>query len=144
MGNLELIEARLTSATFQCLSCLRHVPEGLNMCLCGVWLRPNQDTMNRIKASFEALMTPYYRATLQSRGRKHRQNQWHKDNAKAVDTKRGAKKRNDHPSTLSRWQNDEKSSFSGGDRVGLKLTSSTPTTSPRLTSSTTRLTAKEL
>ena len=36
MGNMELIELRQTSATFQCLSCLKHVPEGLNMCQCGV------------------------------------------------------------------------------------------------------------
>ena len=78
MGNLELIELRQTSATIQCHSCLKHVPEGLNMCLGGVWLRPNQHTMNRIKARFEALITPYYRATLQSRGRKHGHNQWQK------------------------------------------------------------------
>ena len=42
MGNLELIELRQTSAIFQSPPCLKHVPEGLNMCLCGVWLRPNQ------------------------------------------------------------------------------------------------------
>ena len=78
MGNLELIELRQTSASIQCHSCLKHVPEGLNMCLGGVWLRPNQRTMNRIKARFEALIAPFYRATLQSRGRKHGHNQWHK------------------------------------------------------------------
>ena len=104
MGNLELIELRQTSATFQCLSCLKHVPEGLNMCLCVVWLRPNHDTMNRIKARFEALITPYCRATLQSPGRKHGHNRWQKDHAPAFDAKRGAKKRGDHPSILSRWQ----------------------------------------
>ena len=104
MGNLELIELRQTSATILFPSCLKHEPEGLNMCLCGVWLRPNQDTMNRIKAKFEALIPPYYRATLQSREKKkkHGHNQWQKDHAKAVDAKRGAKKRGDHPSTLSR------------------------------------------
>ena len=32
MGNMELIELKQTSATMQCLSCLEHVPEGLNMC----------------------------------------------------------------------------------------------------------------
>ena len=32
MGNMELIESRQTSATTQCPSCLKHVPEGLNMC----------------------------------------------------------------------------------------------------------------
>ena len=74
MVNLELIELRQTSATMQCLSCLKHVPEGLNMCQCGVWLRPNLDTMDRIKARFAALITPFYRATIQGRGRKHGHN----------------------------------------------------------------------
>ena len=32
MGNIEMIELRQTSATTQCLSCLRHVLEGMNMC----------------------------------------------------------------------------------------------------------------
>ena len=107
MGNLELIELRQTSATTQCLSLLKCVPEGLNMCLCGFWLRPNQDTMNRIKARFEALITTYYRATFLSRERKHGHNQSQKDNAKAADEKRRAKKRGDHPSILSRRQSDE-------------------------------------
>ena len=107
MGNLELIELRQTSAPIQCPSCLKRVLEGLNVCLCGVWLRPNQDTMNRIKARFEALIAPYCGATLQSRGRKLGHNQGHKDHTKAADAKRGAKKPGDHPSILSRWQNDE-------------------------------------
>ena len=55
MGNMELIELKQTSATMQCLSCLEHVPEGLNMCQCVVWLRPNQSTMVRIRAVFAAL-----------------------------------------------------------------------------------------
>ena len=42
MGNMELIELRQTSTTIQCLSCLKHVPQGLNTCQCGVWLRPNK------------------------------------------------------------------------------------------------------
>ena len=41
MGNMELIDLKETSATIQCLSCVKHVPEALNMCQCGVWLRPN-------------------------------------------------------------------------------------------------------
>ena len=36
MGNMELIELKQTSATIQCPCCLKHVPEGLNMCLRGV------------------------------------------------------------------------------------------------------------
>ena len=104
---MDLIELRQTSATILCLSCLKHVPQGFNMCPCGVWLRPNQGTMDRIKARFAALITPYYRATVQGRGRKRGHNQWQKDHAKAVDAKRGAKKRGNLPSILRRWQNDE-------------------------------------
>ena len=58
MGNLELIELRQTSATVLCFSCLKDAPEGLNMCLCGVWLRPDQDTMDRIRAKFAAFLKP--------------------------------------------------------------------------------------
>ena len=68
---MELIEFKQTSATIQCLSCLKHPPEGLNMCQCGVWLRSNQRTMERIRAAFAALKTPYFRTTpILSRGRK--------------------------------------------------------------------------
>ena len=56
---------------------------------------------------FEALMTPYYRATFQSRWRRHWHNNGNKTMQDAVDTKRGAKKRGDHPSMLGWWQNDE-------------------------------------
>ena len=54
MGNMVLIELRQTSATIQCPCCLKHVAEGLNMCQCGVWLRPNQSTLERIRAAFAA------------------------------------------------------------------------------------------
>ena len=77
------------------------------MSLCGVWLRPNQDTMDQMKARFAAPITPYRRARIQARGRKHGHNHWQRDHAEAVHTKRGAKKRNNHPSILSRWQHDE-------------------------------------
>ena len=71
IGNMELVELRQTSAAIQCPSCLKHVPEGLNMCPCGVWLRSNQSTMDRIRAASTALKTSYYRTSvILSRGRK--------------------------------------------------------------------------
>ena len=76
MGFLELIELRQTSATIRCPSCLKHVPEELNMCPCGVWLRPNQSTMDRIEARFAALIKPHCRANFHPRGKKHGHNQW--------------------------------------------------------------------
>ena len=61
MGNLESIELRQTAAIIRGPSYLKHAPEGLNMCLCGVWLRSNQSTMDRIRATFA---TPYYRTAV--------------------------------------------------------------------------------
>ena len=60
MGNVELIEMGQASATIQCLSFLKHVPDGLNMCPCGIWLRPSQNTMDRVRGTFAALRTPYF------------------------------------------------------------------------------------
>ena len=80
MGNMELVELRQTSATIQCPSCLKHVPEGLNMCQCGVWLRPNQSTMDGIRTAFAALKTLFYRTKdVISRGMKSGHNLWQKD-----------------------------------------------------------------
>ena len=97
--------------------------------------------MDRIKANYAALTTPDYRATSQGRGRKNGHNEWQKDHAKAVDATRGAKKRGNHHPILSKWQDDETQRWRSGV---LKLTSSTSTTSSRLTSSTKRLTAKDI
>ena len=83
MGNMELIELRQTSETIQCLSCLKQVPEGLNMCLCGVWPRPNQSTIDRIRAALAALKTPYNSTTvILSRGKNSGHNQWQMDHQK--------------------------------------------------------------
>ena len=104
MGNLELIELRQTSATIQCSSCLKHVPERLNMCQCGVWLRPNQSTMDRIRAAFAALKTPYYRMDVTlSRGKKCGHNLWRMDHLKAMEQR----KSREYISKMDRWQHDE-------------------------------------
>ena len=107
-SNMELMELRQTSATIECLSCLKHVPEELNMCPCGVWLRPNQSTTDQIRAAFAALKTLHYRTTvILSRGRKSGHNQWKMDHQKAMDASRGATKRHEYTSLRDRWQNDE-------------------------------------
>ena len=55
----------------QCHSCLKHLPEELKFCGCGVCLRPDEDTINRINARFQALTAPYYLARVhRSRGKK--------------------------------------------------------------------------
>ena len=103
---MELIELRQTSATIQCPSCLKHVPEELNMCLCGVLLRPNQSTMDRIRTAFQDLETLYYSTTvILSRGRKV-------DHGRSIIKEpwmqeEGRQKRHEYTSILDRWQNDE-------------------------------------
>ena len=83
-------------------------PEGLNMCECGVWLRPNQSTMDRIRTAFAALKTPYCRASVViSRGKKSGHNPWQMDHQKAIDAKRGARRRGKYTSILDRWKKDE-------------------------------------
>ena len=79
------------------------------MCLCRVWLRPNQDTMDRIRAQFAALKKkPYYRASeIISRGKNIGHNPWQMDHQKAMDAKSGELKRGKCTSFLDRWQNDE-------------------------------------
>ena len=132
---MELIELRQTSATIQCHSFLKHVPEGLNMCLCGVWPRPNQSTMDRIRAVFAALKTPFYRTTgILSRWRKSGHNRWQMDHQKAMNERRGATKKHEYTSKLDRWQNDEIFRASQLALVGQRRGSSTSTTSSRLTS----------
>ena len=137
MGNMELIDLRQTSATTQCPSCFKHVAEGLNMCQCGVWLRPNQSTLERIRTAFAALKTPFYGAsTVISRVKNSGHNPWQQDHHKAMDAKRGALKRCKHTSLMDRWQNDEvyRESHLNWHTVGLTSGSSTSTTTPRLTS----------
>ena len=95
---MELIELKQTSATIQCPSCL-------NMCQCGVWLRPYQSTMDRTRT---ALKNPYHRASvIISRGKKSGHNPWQMDHQKATDAKRRVLKRGKCTSFLDRWQNDE-------------------------------------
>ena len=89
MGNMELIELKQTSATFQCSSCLKHVLEGVNMCQCGLCLGPNRSPLDRIREAFVALKTPYYRTSvIISRGKKSGHIPWQRDQEKAMDAKK--------------------------------------------------------
>ena len=59
------------------------------MCQCGVWRRPNQSTMGRIRTAFAALKTPYYRASvIILRGKKSGHIPWQMDHQKARDAKK--------------------------------------------------------
>ena len=80
MGNMELFELGQISSTVQCHSCLKHMPEGLKSCECGVCLWPDEDTINRMKASFQALIAPYELARVnRSRGERHGDQPWQED-----------------------------------------------------------------
>ena len=105
---MELFELAQISKTIRCHSCLKHLTEELKFCGCGVCLQPDEDTINRIKARFQALKAPCYLARLnRSRGKKRRDSEWQQDHWKAIDAREGARKHNNHPTILSRWQNDE-------------------------------------
>ena len=107
LGNIELHELEQISRTVQHQSCLKHVP-GLIFCACGICLRPDEATIQRIKARFEAMIVPYYLARVNySRGKRHGEAQWQRDHWKAMDPRRGARK-NNHKSIVLRWQNVEK------------------------------------
>ena len=58
--NIELYELGEISRTVQCHSCLKHIPEGLTFCSCGVCLRLDEETIPRINARFQALIVPCY------------------------------------------------------------------------------------
>ena len=100
------------------------------MCLRGVWLRPNQSTMDRFRAAFAALTST---TITMSRWTKRGHNQWQMDHQKAMDARSWAATRHEHTSFLDRWQNDE--IYRASELAyGLRRGSSTSTTSLRLTS----------
>ena len=85
MGNIELYELGQISRTVQCQSCSKHIPKRLIFCACGVCLQPDEETIKRIKARFQALICPYHLARVnRSRGKKHGETstiviRWHED-----------------------------------------------------------------
>ena len=121
---MELIDLRQTSATTQGPSYLKHVPEGLNVCQCGVWLRPSQSTMERIKIAFAAPQKSLQEGRkvdmIHGRQIMHEEEQ-RKTAANSLPHWTGA--RTTRSTELIHWCT-----------VGLRNTSSTSTASPRLTS----------
>ena len=74
-----------------CRQKVTHAPDGLKICLCGIWLRPNQSTMD---------WRPFVKW---EKGHIW----WQMDRLRAVDAKRGAAKRREYTSFMDRWKNDE-------------------------------------
>ena len=93
MGSMELFELRQISVTAQCHSCLKHVPEGLQFCGCGVSVRPDEATINRIKARFPVLISTYYLARVNHSKRKEtRRCSMATRSSESNDAMRGARK----------------------------------------------------
>ena len=103
-GNMILSEVSSRS-TYEMGNMELSVPEGWNMCHCGVWLRPNQRTMDRIRTALAALNTPYCSASIIiSRGKI----KWSPPMATRSSNKsHGCIKKSKCTSILDRWQNDE-------------------------------------
>ena len=132
---MELIELRKTSATILCPSCLKHVPEGLNMCQCGVWLRSNQSSMDRIRTAFAALKNSSLSCLSNYFKRKQK---WSQPMTKRPSKSHGCKKRSTETRLIHQYSTDGKTTkFTESLNwytVGLTSGSSTSTTSPILTS----------
>ena len=108
LGHIELHELGQISRTVQGQSRLKHIPEGLIFCSCGLCLQPDEERIQKFKARFEAMIVPYYLARMNySRGKRHGEAQWQKDHWKAKDAKTRARK-NGHDSIVLKWQSDEK------------------------------------
>ena len=108
LGNVPLHELGQISKSVQCQIRLKHIPEGLIFCACGICLRLDEKQMQRINARFQALIVPYYFARVNySRGKRHGEAQWQRDHWKAMDARRGARRKG-HDSIVIRWQEDEK------------------------------------
>ena len=107
MGNLELIELRQASATIQCLSCLKHVPE-IETCVCvSSGFDPIKIRWTESEQHLQCWNTVLSYSSNSVTRKKHGHDQWQMDHAEAVDAKRGVRRRGNHASILSRWQNDE-------------------------------------
>ena len=95
------------SSTIQCHSCYKHLPEGRKFCICGICLRPDEDTMRKIEARSKTLIVPHHFARInRSRGEKCGDSQWQRDHWKAKDATRAAIKNGKETITI-RWQQDE-------------------------------------
>ena len=91
MANVELIE--LKTSRIQCPSCLHYVFKGTILCACGKHIKPNQEMIRRVKASFEILKAPYFRTSVvTAKSYKHGPNLWQEQHNKAKDALRGTKK----------------------------------------------------
>ena len=108
LGNIELRDLGQNSRTVQRQSWLKHTPERLIFCACGICLQLDEEQNQRIKSRFEAVTVPCYLARVNySRVKRHGEAQWLREHWKAMDARRGARK-NDHKSIVLRWQNDDK------------------------------------
>ena len=71
LGNIELYELGQMSTTIQCHSCYKHMLEELKVCICGMCLRLDEDTIRKIEARFETLTVPRHCTRInRSRGTK--------------------------------------------------------------------------
>ena len=74
MGNMELSGLKQCfSVTSWCHSCIRHLPEGMEFCECGVCLRPHEETMNRVRCQISSFESTVFSCTSESFKRKQTQ-----------------------------------------------------------------------
>ena len=114
LDNIELHELGQISRTVQCHSYLKHIPVGLIFSSCGICLRRDEETIQRIKAWFQAMIVPYYLARVNyPRGKNTAKLDGKRDYWKSMDAGRGAKQewsrlRCDQVEEDEKYQNSQK------------------------------------
>ena len=63
LGNIEAYELGQISRTVQCHSWLKHLPEGLIFCACGIWLRLDEKTNRKNHSQIPGYESPLVHCT---------------------------------------------------------------------------------
>ena len=99
-ATIELHEMGQLSRTVQCHPCLKHIPEGLTFCSCGICLRFDEATTPRIPGYHSSLLP--CTSDLLKRQEAWRSS-WQRDHWKAMYAKSGAKKHEKDTITANGW-----------------------------------------
>ena len=93
----------------QCPQCSTFLEEGFQFCKCGAGLKMDESTISRIRKRFQDVLdSSYYVPAKRNRGKKHGNEQYQVDHAKAQDTLRNVLKDRKYESILKRFQKDSR------------------------------------
>ena len=108
-ANVEFHEVRQRTATMQCPQCSSYLEEGFPFCKCGAGLKMDESTISRIRKRFQDVLgSSYFVLVTGNRGKKHGNEQYQVDHAKAQDTLRNVLKDRKYESILKSFQKDSR------------------------------------